>query len=549
MTEEREGRDRSLFQPLQMAGGAAGAALLGGYGGKLAARLAFSRAARFGRRAGAFVRLAGRVAGAAGHTMPGAFASGVARHQSRMAQRIATAGARAGATTAGVIGGSAAGDFAGDYAARRATGAHGEDDEYRHASLLGMAGGAAGGILGHIGVGGMRRMRWARPMMRRGATVLGATGGAVAGEASGNVHDERFGVSDGAASVNRRLYKAMFGGRGPSELSSGWSDPQKGYASPFQQSWLPASGKQAPSRLMAQDSATGGSTMATGESAGFQRWKKDQKGNAWSNLMSRFNVGGSMGGSFFNGMTGSSPFSFERSAPSGGLAKRDLSDAEHQQRVAAGKASAAKRKSGGVGGPRLKQPSWYRQTRIDPNDPDFDGTGKAQDATTEGGAYRHIEMRPQRPAAMADDEYHALARYAGETTRGIRDKVLTDGKNKRMIPDGTDPKTAKLAYEHARKLALHDVGLADMRFRMTPETVEQLQPLHPFIWHARRAQANALRQGKPGAWAPFRQEFGKPFKDGRTYAFDGAGHKAGDEKKRFYRHLQLVKAAGASGRP
>lgn len=219
----------------------------------------------------------------------------------------------------------------------------------------------------------------------------------------------------------------------------------------------------------------------------------------------------------------------------------ELSEAEHAQRVAAGKASAAKRRTGNVEGPRLKQPSWYRQARIDPNDKDFDGEGPAQIATAAGGLYRHLEMRPQEPDDMPAEKLAELRRFAGERTNAIRDKVITDSTNKRLIPPGTDPKAVKAAYKHAQHLALHDVGLANMRFRMTPETIVQLKPLHQFIWHARRAQANMLRQEKPGEWAPFRRQFGTPFKDGRTYQVDTQGQKAGEPKKSFYRHMVLVK--------
>jgi hypothetical protein len=103
-----------------------------------------------------------------------------------------------------------------------------------------------------------------------------------------------------------------------------------------------------------------------------------------------------------------------------------------------------------------------------------------------------------------------------------------------------------MAFNHARTLALHDVGLVRVpNFSMTDEAKAKLAGMEPFMWRARRQMTNALRDQHGAHWAKARQQFGDAFADGRTHRFDTAGGvKAGDPKKRFERHSTMVKRWG-----
>jgi hypothetical protein len=261
----------------------------------------------------------------------------------------------------------------------------------------------------------------------------------------------------------------------------------------------------------------------------------------------------------------------EERAKRDGLGKRagdgHLSEAEHAQRVAAARASAEKRRGAGGGpeagsrepralpggpSPQPKKSSLFSQYRADPDDKEWKGRGDDAPAPRSGPFVRSVQ-KPQVPKELGEEKYVELARWAAGRTRDMRPDVLTRAAAKGLIPgEGRraneakpDPKTVRVAYNLARNLALHDVGVFEFDWNLTPEAQEQLRPLVPFMRYARRVQGNALREEKAGEWAPFRREFGKPFKDGRTYAKDTRGQKAGEEKKAFARHLHFLKAIGA----
>jgi hypothetical protein len=173
--------------------------------------------------------------------------------------------------------------------------------------------------------------------------------------------------------------------------------------------------------------------------------------------------------------------------------------------------------------------------------------------TSDGGRFKKAEMRPQVPSTMTKDEYTELGGWAGQRTREVRDEHIKRSIGRKdpgghrggmLLPVGTDPKDrdVKLAFNVARNLAMHDVGLISYDYRMTPETIQALQPHRTFIKHTRRYLGNILRSERPGVWAQFRQEFGTEFADGRTHKFDTAGQKAGDKKKYFERHLNFLKS-------
>lgn len=170
----------------------------------------------------------------------------------------------------------------------------------------------------------------------------------------------------------------------------------------------------------------------------------------------------------------------------------------------------------------------------------------------ESGFYVTLDRIPQVPKALGEEKWKDIGRWAWKQTRELRADITEKGA--RYIPAGTDEKVVRAAYNHAANVALHDFGLFELRFAMTEEGKEKLKPLIPFMVYARRRlqdlragdrEANEAHRG-PGLWAPFRNEFGKPFTPAKHYAKDTHGHKAGDEKKRFYRyeHHTLVKAVG-----
>lgn len=176
--------------------------------------------------------------------------------------------------------------------------------------------------------------------------------------------------------------------------------------------------------------------------------------------------------------------------------------------------------------------------------------------TAGGGRFKMVDMRPQVPSTMTKDEYTELGAWAGQRTREVRDEHIKRSIGRKdpgghrggmLLPAGTDPKDrdVKLAYNMARNLAMHDVGLISYDYRMTPETIQALQPHRTFIKHTRRYLGNILRSERPGVWAQFRREFGKEFADGRTHKFDTAGQKAGEKKKYFERHLNFLKSWNA----
>jgi hypothetical protein len=170
----------------------------------------------------------------------------------------------------------------------------------------------------------------------------------------------------------------------------------------------------------------------------------------------------------------------------------------------------------------------------------------------ESGIYKTLERRPQVPKAIGEEKWKDVGRWAWKQTRDMRADITEKGA--RYIPAGTDEKIVRAAYNHAANVALHDFGLFELKFGMTEEGKAKLKPLVPFMVYARRRlqdlragdrEANEAHRG-PGLWAPFRNEFGKPFSPAKFYAKDTHGHRAGDEKKRFYRyeHHTLVKAWG-----
>jgi hypothetical protein len=256
-----------------------------------------------------------------------------------------------------------------------------------------------------------------------------------------------------------------------------------------------------------------------------------------------------------------------RSVLAGDLAKRAgdgvISDAEREQRRAAGKASAEARRKGVPGGPKFSptRRSLYSQYVPTKGDragwdamPDVDQGGDAKEAT---GPFVRRDLKPQVPKTLGEDGYVELGRWASQATRDARPdlyeraaaKGLLPGEGKRAAEAKLDAKAVRLAYNHARNLAMHDVGLFRYDFAQGDEAIEQLKPLIPFMRYTRDSLKNTLLSGRPGEWAQFRREFGKEHADGRVHAFDTRGQKAGEKKRHFERRLNfLVNAEGKTPR-
>ncbi len=192
---------RDLVQPAQIAGGALGASLAAGAAGAAAKKPIANAAGVVGRRAAAGFRMQAARSGAMHNTVT----AGIVRSQSKLAGHFSRLGTK-GLLGAGVgIAAGLAGDYVGDLAARRATGKTGAQDEYRHASTVGMATGMLGMAAGHKAVAS----RLWRPLrykgVRRGVAGLAAAViGSVAAEAGGNLIDEKTHATDMLAGVNRR---------------------------------------------------------------------------------------------------------------------------------------------------------------------------------------------------------------------------------------------------------------------------------------------------------------------------------------------------------
>ncbi|WP_157985990.1 hypothetical protein [Teichococcus vastitatis] len=229
-----------------------------------------------------------------------------------------------------------------------------------------------------------------------------------------------------------------------------------------------------------------------------------------------------------------------------------LTDKEREQRRAAAKARWAKHRgeaatvgmkpagSSGTegrqlpGGPAKRTvSSLYSQYRPH-KDSEF------ADVTPEGGraGFKQFGFKPQRPAAMSEEQYTSLAQAAGATVKGVREQIAVKAQERKLVPPGTTSRDYRAALSHAQRLALHDVGLGSYDFRMEDDAKARLKPLEPFVRYARRRTLTALQEGHKGTWGQFKAEFGEEFADKRVDL-------KGNTRRRFYPHMELVRAEHA----
>ena len=195
------GESDTLAQPTQIVGGALGAEAANLAVGRVTQKPIDKLASKIGRRTAAQIRLAGRRSGA----MAEGVSADVIRGQAKLFGHIKTAGAKGMLGAAAGLGAGLAGDYLGDLLARKATGAQGNDDKYRHLSLLGTATGVAGMVVGHKYLGS----KFWRPLRYNGTKhglfgLAGTVAGALAGEIGGNLVDERTGATDVLVATNRK---------------------------------------------------------------------------------------------------------------------------------------------------------------------------------------------------------------------------------------------------------------------------------------------------------------------------------------------------------
>ena len=209
----REGdKEKSdLVQPAQIIGGAIGASVAAGAAGAVAARPVAHIAQVVGRRAAAGIRLSASKAG----VMSNPFSSSIIRGQAKLGGYMAHAGVKGLLAASIGVAAGLAGDYLGDKGARVVTGKTGAEDEYRHASIIGMATGMAGMAMGHKVIASRlwRPLRYSG--VRRGlAGVTAAVIGSIAAEGAGNLVDEHIRATDMLAGVNRRTTERFSHGSG-----------------------------------------------------------------------------------------------------------------------------------------------------------------------------------------------------------------------------------------------------------------------------------------------------------------------------------------------
>lgn len=357
-------------------------------------------------------------------------------------------------------------------------------------------------------------------------------------------------------------------------------DSQMGYGTPFQRSWLPSSGDYKAGWLRAQDSPTGGSTQAQHFSTGFKNWRSGQNWRQWFGTAMQGQLSRTFG-SMFSGALGGNRGPYGRTpdysfgtafggydggdlfrADGGDLAKRTLSEAEHRQRIEAAHASAEARRGRYHGtdtgaAPGVRQSAWGQigeargrqlpggpSGRLGSNLRGLAAVSRKHDAEFRGVtpvSTRWFKADPQQPKDMSEEQYHDLARRASALTRALRDPILLRGQEHGLIPKDTDPRHVKLAFNHARNLALHDAGLFRYDFGFSEEDKPKLKELVPFMRYARRRMINDLRTNYKGQWKQFKEEFGEPFIDKKT-GEQKVNRVTGEKRFRFYPHMEYVKS-------
>jgi hypothetical protein len=172
-----------------------------------------------------------------------------------------------------------------------------------------------------------------------------------------------------------------------------------------------------------------------------------------------------------------------------------------------------------------------------------------------GRTYRTWKVTPLKPKDMPDAEYIAIGRKAVAQMEGwkgpiFEDIVRTDSfRDKPVMPADPDPRVVRIAWNHARQMALNNVMLQRVEgdFSFNPRVREQLRGYEGLVRDLTYRLTGRLRHETPETWARFRAEFGQEKADGAVYLKDTkGGFKAGEKRKAGQRHAVLVKRAGGA---
>ena len=155
--------------------------------------------------------------------------------------------------------------------------------------------------------------------------------------------------------------------------------------------------------------------------------------------------------------------------------------------------------------------------------------------------FKSFSFKPQMHSGFKDEmSFHEFAGKVGAVLRAGKPKIMESAEKKGLIPPGTDQADLRMAFNHARHIALHEAGLGEYKYALNDEAKQRLKPLERFMWHVRRSimqDANhGLRARFKGQWKQFKDEFGYEFADKRKDI------RTGETRRRFYPHMNMLMA-------
>lgn len=155
----------------------------------------------------------------------------------------------------------------------------------------------------------------------------------------------------------------------------------------------------------------------------------------------------------------------------------------------------------------------------------------------------HQDVRILNPTMLAEahryPQMREIIQRAVQVVRDHQKGAIERGQEDGLIPEGTRPGTVVRAYKHAALRAMHHAGLVDYDTQMDDAAKAEFTPLKRFMLYSYRRVFDHLNQGPlKGKWAPFREEFG------RLHRQKKHGQYTGVERMRM-RPAELIKAYGA----